>query len=428
MLLSALPILTALTSFLAADGSPAAAPVFRVFRQPDDRLVVWDPRPELGVGVHGLPEHHARLIRDVGLRLIRKTMYWYQIETTEDPGRYDPAALAEWDATVALCERYGLALLVVVHGNAPGCGFANREESYRRFARFVADMARRYRSIRYWELWNEMDVGFTDLFGARDDVPMLERGRLYAEMLKLAYPAIREANPDAWVLTGGIAQPWGDFVRGIYEGGGREFFDIMNIHTYGVPVSWAFLGRGLACREIIKRHGDADKPLWNTEFGLDAGNLVQAWGYPHDRQPPQDDGDYFDQEMIRQYGACLDAAREQGLYQKVFAYQFHAGNECKPEGIEDRARLPEGRTLDDYGFGWLRRDGETPRPVYDWLRELDFNAPLRAQAAREVTVEYPLPGDWRPIGHETQRRDVLAAIEGVRLDSLYPAAIALETR
>ena len=54
--------------------------------------------------------------------------------------------------------------LVIIHGNAPGTGWDNRQQSYRRFAKFAAFCAKRYPSVRYWELWNEMDVSFTQTF------------------------------------------------------------------------------------------------------------------------------------------------------------------------------------------------------------------------------------------------------------------------
>uniref|UniRef100_A0A7C4GEJ7 Archease n=1 Tax=candidate division WOR-3 bacterium TaxID=2052148 RepID=A0A7C4GEJ7_UNCW3 len=57
------------------------------------------------------------------------------------------------------------------------------------------------------------------------------------------------------------------------------------------------------------------------------------------------------------------------MYQKTLAYQLHAGNEIK---VDAPGRLPAGMTLDDFGFGLLRSDGRTPRPAFDWLRELLF--------------------------------------------------------
>ena len=79
-----------------------------------------------------------------------------------------------------------------------------------RFADFMAAMATRYPTIPFWELWNEMDVGFTDLFGAgvtggdSRPIPMAERGRMYAEMLKLAYPAIEDPGSPGPLTTGPV--------------------------------------------------------------------------------------------------------------------------------------------------------------------------------------------------------------------------------
>jgi hypothetical protein len=389
-----------------------------------DTLYAWDPRPELGIGVHQMTPEHIDLVKALGIRLVRHTLYWSQIETTATPGQYAPEALEHWDDLVRRCDAAGILLVVVVHGNAPGCSFATRQESYRRFAAFMGAMAARYRSIRYWELWNEMDSAFTDLFGAQDGLPLRERGRLYAEMLKLAYPAIRQANPQALVLTGGMTD-WDEFPEGIYEGGGREVFDIMNIHTYGVPIVWAFVDRGMKVRALMQRHGDAHKPLWNTEFGVDAGNLIGAWGYPHGRG--EDDAQALDRMMTEQWAACLDAADKYGLYQKILPYQLQAGNERNDGGqIATETRLPEGHTIDDYGFGILRRDGRTPRPTYDWLKERDFNRAIRESPTRRVDVEFWSWDGKAPVGCEMNRwRPHYVRIAGAQLGSDYPLMFPL---
>ena len=414
-----MPLLLLLVSLLPA----SAAPSYRACRV-GDRLMVYDPRVELGIGMHAMPDEHIRLVGDLGIRFVRHTMYWAQVENTTSPGAYDEAALAHWDDLVRRCDEAGVVLEVVVHQNAPGCSFATRQESYQRFASFVADMAARYRSVRYWELFNEMDSGFTDLFGANDGVPMLERGMMYAEMLKLAYPAIKEANPEAYVLTGGMTDT-DEFPRGIYAGGGGEYFDIMNVHTYGVPVVWAFVDRGMRVRQTMQAAGDGDKPLWNTEFGIDAGNLVGAWGYPHDQG--EEDGPALDRMMLEQWRECLEAAETYGLYQKVMPYQFHAGNERDDhKDIASVLRLPEGHTVDDYGFGILRRDGKTPRPVYDWLRERDFNREIRRQPATAVTVEFWSWDQRAPVGYERNRwRPNYLRLPDVLVDSAYPTTVEL---
>jgi hypothetical protein len=397
------------------------------YEKSPSELVVFDSRPELGMGMHGIDEKNIPLLRRLGIRCVRHTMYWNQIENTATPGQYDEKQLHKWDELVQLCQKEGIALVVVVHGNPPGVGWPRREEGYRRYARFLFDMARRYPLIRYWELWNEMDAGFTDLFGAgRSDVSLRDRGRFYAEMLKLTYPRIKQANPDAWVLTGGMTDA-NEFPRGIYEGGGRDFFDIMNLHTYGVPLEWAFSARGLTLRRIMAKYNDAGKPLWNTEYGIDAGNLVGAWGYPHNHKPAQKDGDYFDEEQRRQWEACLVKNRELGLYTKLFPYQFHAGNERDDDKqIRKRVQLPPGMTIDDYGFGIVRRDGLTPRPTYQWLVEKQWNGALKAEPTSEVDVRDRPSRKVVPVGYDYYWGGKDLIIRRVLVNSLFPTRIRLQ--
>ena len=398
-----------------------------VWQRSASELVVWDSRPELGIGSHGLSPEHADLVRELGVRLVRVTLYWGLVEGARE-GDYNQERLGQFDQIVETAKAKGLSLLVVCHAPPnPLDTFERKEEAYARYARFMAAMARRYPSVRYWELFNEMDVAFTKIFGAtRDDVPMRERGRLYAAMLKLAYPAIKEANPQAWVLSGGMTD-WREFPEGIYEGGGKDVFDIMNLHTYGVPIVNSFVDRGLILREVMKAHGDHDKPLWNTEFGIDAGNVVGAWGYPHDRKPPQNDGETFDSEHLKQWRACIEWNAEHRLYQKVLPYQLHARNERNDDGkIAERARLPEELTIDDYGFGLLRRDGRAPRPTYQWLLETQVNAAILRERERKLVIEYPPRFKTLPRGAERVRWRDLVRLPEIELDSLYPDTLPCE--
>ena len=399
-----------------------------VYRRSPTQLWVYDTRPEVGVGAHQGDAPNLDMIRSLKMRLVRHTMYWYQIENTTTPGVYDQKALARWDEFARRCEAMNLEPVVVVHGNAPGVSFANREEGYRRFARFMGDMAKRYPRIRFWELWNEMDQAFTDLFGAQQpEIPLRQRGKMYAEMLKLAYPAIKTANPRAWVLTGGMTD-WSEFPRGIYEGGGRDSFDFMNLHTYGVPVLYAFVGRGLALYALLKEVGDEGRPIWNTEFGIDAGNVVNAWGFPHARQPPQDDGAGFDQVHLQTWQECLEDNLRRRLYVKTLGYQLVAGNETARERMQAEAKLPPGRIPDDYGFGLVRADGRTPRPAFTWLQTRDYNAPLRRTPERTVDIELYMPDGATPVGYvyDYQWRRPWMIIKGVRVNTLEPTIIQLK--
>lgn len=427
MRIAAAIVLAAITAFARqcdAIELTRPAPKATVYLHAPTQAVVYDSRPELGIGMHEISSRALDMVQQLGIRLVRHTMYWNRMETTEKPGLYDGKYLSDWDAITEECRRRGVYLVVVVHGDPPGVSYENREEAYQRYARFVADMAARYTSVIYWELFNEMDSGFTCLFGANDNVGMRERGANYARMLKIAYPAIRAANPAAWVLCGGMSDTE-EFTRGVYEAGGGPFFDIMSIHTYGVPAATAFVERGKQIRALMAEYGDGDKPLWNTEFGLDAGGVVGAWGYPHDWNPPQDDAAAFDQKQLEDYQNCLKMNSQLGLYQKVLPYQFRAGNERDDTNdIRSRAKLPEGMTIDDYGFGIVRRD-LSPRPTYKWLLEAKVNSAIldrpRSSFSAAVSTRTPMAA----VGYDYKETPGGIEIHRVVVDSLVPTRIDL---
>ena len=392
---------------------------YRAWRRNRDELWVQDARVELGMGTHGLTPPHVELIKKLGIHVVRYTIYWDQVERTAAPGVYDEQALRDYDATFAQAKKDGIDLLLVVHGNPPGASWENRNETYQRFANFVGMLAKRYPEVQYWELFNEMDKAFTEIFGARrESLPLFERGRQYAQMLKLAYPAIKASNDKAQVVVGGLAsgEP-DDFIRGIYEGGGREFYDVMNIHTYGVPVNTGMLLYGYRAKAVMSEYGDAERPLWNTEFGIDAGNMWQAWKWTT--------GEQFDKGHLQQWQTCIQEAKQYGIYSKILPYQFHAKNEAANGDLadaKDTISLPPGRTIDDYGIGLLRRDGATPRPTYDWLLKAQINRALIDNRQKTVDVKIPDDGS-EPKGYAFERRDGKLVIKNVPIAPAGPTIV-----
>ena len=238
-------------------------------------------------------------------------------------------------------------------------------------------------------------------------------------MLKLAYPAIKKANPDAWVLVGGLSGPNPAFIRGIYEEGGRDYFDFMNIHTYGVPVVWPMMVGGYQAKQAMGLYGDWDRPLWNTEFGIDAGNLWTAWRVSSAHG--------FDEGHLSQWKNCITEALQHRLYWKMLPYQFAADNErgfdVEAEGIE----FPEGHNINDYGFGLVRRDGKTPRPTYNWLLEVQVNRHIEQRPSFSTDIVTSWDGTWRPVGYEYQTAGGKITIKNVKIDSLRPTVIRLQT-
>ena len=344
---------------------------------------VFDGTPELGVGMHEIDQKAIDTAKKMNIRFIRHTLYWGMLES--EKGVYNKEYLADFHRKTDLCEKNGMVLLVVVHQAPAGLTFANKEEAYERFADFMAWAAKEFPTVRYWQLWNEMDTAFTDLFGAgvkKEDgteYSLTERGTFYTDMLKLAYPSIKKANPKAVVVCGPGAVPGGEFQEGIYKAGGKDYFDIMSIHTYGTPVMWQFVGRGKEVRDIMNRYKDDTKPLWNTEFGVEAGSLYSAWGVPENPLKT-----WLEQQRDH-LSDCIEFNMRAGLYQKYFIYQYMAGLEGNKEAILEKVEVPEGDTIDNYGFGIVNQD-HSLKPIGEWIRDNNPNKKVKSTHKANIKI------------------------------------------
>jgi hypothetical protein len=290
--------------------------------------VAADRAGSIGVGSHALDDSSIAHLRALGVRHVRTTLYWNHWG--------DPAYRRDFAAGLRRAAAAGLEPLVVVH-QQPSGGYAERRRVYREFASFMAARAAEFPQVRYWQLWNEMDVAFTDVFGAsRAEVGMRERGRNYAEMLRLAYPAIKRANPRAVVVTGGIASGINDgFLEGMYAG--RAEYDVLAIHSYGFPVWPMFRQRGLEARAVMRRNGD-DRPLWNTEFGME--NTIVPPGWSTRRAD-------IDRYHLDAWRSSVEGNQREGLYDRIYGHVLRQGG--------------------DLSYDLVRSDG-SPRPAYTWLR------------------------------------------------------------
>lgn len=283
---------------------------------------------EVGLGVHQLDQPSVTKVVDLGVRHVRFTLYWSLWDNEIYRGN--------WERGLARAVNAGLDPLIVVH-QPPFGDLQSHQRVYRAFARFMEARAAQFPEVPAWQLWNEMDVAFTDVFGAgHSEISMTQRGRLYAEMLATAYPAIKRGNPRALVVTGGIASSMdGGFLAGMYEGKAR--YDVLAIHTYGFPLVGPFDARGLAARRIMRAHHD-NRPLWNTEFGLEGGVIPSDW-----RLTPAQ----IDTAQLIAWRTSIESNDRNRVYDRIYGYV-----------------LTEGK---DLGFDLVRRDG-SQRPTYRWLK------------------------------------------------------------
>ncbi|MHB0875264.1 MAG: glycoside hydrolase 5 family protein [Anaerolineae bacterium] len=179
-----------------------------------------------------------------------------------------------------------------------------KADAFDEYAQFLAALVRRYSAapynVRYWELGNEVDIDPAAVpadsgygcWGDRSDE--YYGGGFYAEMLKVAYPAIKAADPRAQVMIGGLlvgpdCSVEGDactksrrFFEGVLHAGGGPFFDIVSFHGYALyngTLRWdqqlpfwgerggIVLGKVAILRDTMRSYG-LDKPIMHTEGGL----------------------------------------------------------------------------------------------------------------------------------------------------------------
>jgi polysaccharide biosynthesis protein PslG len=136
------------------------------------------------------------------------------------------------------------------------------------------------RGVHHWEIWNEPNMaGF---WKPRPDPSA------YAALLAAAYPAIKSADRDATVVSGGLS-PAPDaadagaiapvtFLEGVYAAGGGGKFDVLGHHPSNYPRMPltpepddynrnAFGGVTPVLHQTMEEHGDGRKKIWATEMG-----------------------------------------------------------------------------------------------------------------------------------------------------------------
>ncbi len=142
-----------------------------------------------------------------------------------------------------------------------------------RFADMMSRIARQWAGrdiISAWQIWNEQDapIGI-----AQASVPMLAHN--YTRMFARVYQAIRSADRNVQILTGG-------FTGGPVNGGNYAQQLVDNLPSNAIPDGIAFhpYGRGVNGHPIYARFGHIDdsikaysgvlptKPLWITEWGI----------------------------------------------------------------------------------------------------------------------------------------------------------------
>jgi hypothetical protein len=133
--------------------------------------------------------------------------------------------------------------------------------------------------IRSWQIWNEPNYL---LFWRPRPAP-----RAYARLLIRSARAIRAVDPDARILSAGVAPveagitPWA-FLRRMYGVRGvSRSFDVLALHPYAPYVPWVEKEIRFV-RAVMAEAGDGAKPMQLTEVGVASDGEFRN---PYDKGP-----------------------------------------------------------------------------------------------------------------------------------------------
>jgi hypothetical protein len=206
-------------------------------------------------------------------KVVRTGVPWSALEP-RGASQLEPRALAFADRLVSDATAAGIQVIMVVDStpcwasSAPAAtlrkcvpGSSSRANAWppsepATYAAFVAYLAQRYGAhLAAIEIWNEPDQANQLYFAGPDKTAR------YAAILRAAYTAIKQADPNVPVLAGSLVGANGVFLRALYAAGIKGYYDGLAVHYYTLT-----LASLRSIHEVQVANGDT-KPLWLNEFG-----------------------------------------------------------------------------------------------------------------------------------------------------------------
>lgn len=231
------------------------------------------------------------LLKAAGVGTIRIMLPWAGAEPADDT--FDWTAV---DRIINSANANGIKVLATINTTpewavVPGQpAYSGAPADLEAFGDFVSAVAIRYQGkVADYEVWNEPN--YNGFWAPAPDAAK------YTALLKIAYTAIKAADPNATVIGGSVAAvaevPGGPAINPVtylsqmYAAGAAGYFDALAFHPYqyakafsaqeghaGVPFTQA-----QQLHAVMVANGDGHKKIWATEYGQpdsEGGELTQA--------------------------------------------------------------------------------------------------------------------------------------------------------
>jgi len=286
------------------------------------------PHFAFGVDVHLYYMDYEQVLSYVdkmGVEWVRQQVSWRDIEAAKGEYIWD-----ELDNIVDSVGRHNRKLLLSIVRSpawATADGGYGMPADPMDLGDFLAALTTRYQGrIQAYEIWNEQNY-------AVENDGLVEGAGRYVELLKVAYTAIKQVDPYAYLLFGPltptgtnnpeVAIPDVDYLQAAYEyndGEVRNYFDVLAAHVSGThnppDTLWpdkpgpydqwlddpTFYFRHIEqVWAVMEAYGDGDKQIWVTEFGWASTQGISdkpAEGYEYaQNNTAQNQADYLVQAL-----------------------------------------------------------------------------------------------------------------------------------
>ena len=254
-------------------------------------------------------QRDLELIRDAEFNWVKQGFAWREIEGL-GKGRLD------WSVTDRIVDQVesvgGIHLIARLDSEptwASGQAYPNADNvfmappnNYQDFADFCSAVATRYKGrIAAYQVWNEPNLKRE--WGGKAPDPAG-----YVELLKVCSTAIRQADPNAIIISAGlapttrsdnVAMPDTEFLRRMYAAGAQPYFDALGAHGAGYKAPPEKDPGEVATDPNFYNRGDANCP----------GDACRIYCFRHVEDLHQimvDNGDTSKQVVVLEFGWTID--------------------------------------------------------------------------------------------------------------------------
>ncbi len=319
-------LLSACANSAAETGSaPTPSPVAQLQYTPTVNINEIMSSPDYGVQVflywrEEVANRDLQLVQDAGLRWVKQEIPWREVEG-------HAKGVWQWEASDRMLNQIEAHNLKVIArlGSQPAWAAPDTAlpeitppDDLQDFYDYVFAVASRYKGrIQAYQIWNEPNLARE--WGNQPPNPVE-----YADMLRVGYQAVKAADPQAIVVSAGLAPTTRDdnhampdvhFVQGMYNAGASPWFDALGVHAAGFksqpeidPADVAAnptLNNGDSApeelrrvyafrhvedvRAIMVRNGDEAKKIVILEFGWTIDPRPESPYFWHAVSPEQQD-------------------------------------------------------------------------------------------------------------------------------------------